>query len=267
MKRRGGRAVKTAIGAVAVALALAGCGAGEDSSAQVVSVRGDEYAFVLPNRIEGGMVTMEFTNTGRELHDFSLSRLEPGVTLADVKRELSDGSNEEPKGLVDVGGLGVLSPGERISIGRSLEPGRYVFLCLLPAPDGRSHLEHGMVGAFTVAGRSEAEPPATDGTISATDKGFEIPAIESGRRTLELRNAASDGRGFELWRFAPGKKLADVEAWGESGFKDPAPATFLGAMQTIPPGTSVFLTVDLEAGQAYTVLDDETGNRAEFTPR
>lgn len=43
--------------------------------------------------------------------------------------------------------------------------------------------------------------------------------------------------------------------------------TFHGAMQTIPAGASVFLTVNLEAGTTYTVLDDESGDRAELTPR
>ena len=86
-------------------------------------------------------------------------------------------------------------------------------------------------------------------------------------RTIELRNDADEGRGFLLVHFAPGKTFADVEAWGESGFKDPAPATFHGAIQTIPPGTSVFVTADLESGATYTVLDDESGDKAEFTPR
>jgi hypothetical protein len=37
-------------------------------------------------------------------------------------------------------------------------------------------------------------------------------------------------------------------------------------MQTIPSGTSVFLTVTLEAGRLYHLTDDESGIEAEFTP-
>lgn len=259
--------MRLAIGAAVAALTFAGCGGdsgGEDGN--VVQVRGDEYAFVLPDRVEGGFVMMEFSNTGNELHDYSLGRLQPGVTLAELKRELTDGGNEEPTGSVDVGGVGILSPGERISVARELEPGRYAFICGLLAPDGRSHLEHGMIREFTVSGRSEAEPPATDGIIRATESGFDVPRLEAGRRTIELRNAASEGRGFEIRSFAPGKTSADVDAWAESGFGGPAPATFYGAMQTIPPGTSVYVTIDLEAGKSYTVLDDESGSEARFVP-
>ena len=47
----------------------------------------------------------------------------------------------------------------------------------------------------------------------------------------------------------------------------PVPATLLGAMQTIPSGTSVFLTVNLEAGRRYHLSDDESGIQADFTPK
>jgi hypothetical protein len=31
-----------------------------------------------------------------------------------------------------------------------LVPGAYVFLCMATAPDGRSHIEHGMIQQLTV---------------------------------------------------------------------------------------------------------------------
>ena len=47
---------------------------GNGSGANVVEVRGDEYAYVMPEHIEGGVVTLEFSNTGKELHEYSLDR-------------------------------------------------------------------------------------------------------------------------------------------------------------------------------------------------
>jgi hypothetical protein len=41
----------------------------------------------------------------------------------------------------------------------------------------------------------------------------------------------------------------------------------LGAIQTIPNGTSVFLTIRLEAGRRYELSDDESGVRAAFVPK
>jgi hypothetical protein len=41
--------------------------------------------------------------------------------------------------------------------------------------------------------------------------------------------------------------------------------TFLGGMQTIPEGESVFLTIDLEPGVEYTALDFTTSSRETLT--
>ena len=109
--------------------------------------------------------------------------------------------------------------------------------------------------------------------ITATKKGFVVPAIGAGTQTIELRNRAGAGRGFLLATLNPGKTQADVARWTkqiESTGKQPRgpmPMTLLGATQTIPSGTSVFVTVKLDAGRGYHVSDDESGAEAAFTPR
>jgi hypothetical protein len=62
---------------------------GTPKAAPAVRVEGREYAFVMPDRIKGGVVAMDFSNPGRELHEYSLSRLDPGKTLADVNDVLA----------------------------------------------------------------------------------------------------------------------------------------------------------------------------------
>jgi hypothetical protein len=47
--------------------------------------------------------------------------------------------------------------------------------------------------------------------------------------------------------------------------KGPAPLAFVGAMQSIPAGTSVFLTLDFESGQRYVVVEEEHGYHAEIS--
>ena len=80
-------------------------------------------------------------------------------------------------------------------------------------------------------------------------------------------------RGFQLLTLNPGKTEADAGRWfghiESTGRlpRTPAPVTFLGAIQTIPSGTSVFLTVDLEAGRRYHISDDESGIEADFTTK
>lgn len=246
--------------AALVVLAAAGCGGSEDAAAPVVDVRGDEYAYVMPDRIDGGVVEMSFSNTGKELHEYALARLDDGKTAADVRAYLADPKTAEsgpPEWIEDIGGVPTLSQGEQVSITRELRPGTYVMLCFVPAPDGRPHIAHGMVRTFDVGERSDAKLPEPDAVITATDDAFEVPRLEAGRQTIELRNGSTRPREFYLLAPNPGKSLADVERWGEGGFKGAPVATFLGAMQSIPPKTSVFLGVDLKAGTRYLLFDEE----------
>jgi uncharacterized cupredoxin-like copper-binding protein len=255
-------------------LALAACGGdegngGATSNAGVIEVKGAEYAFVMPEQVEGGVVSLEISNVGKELHEYALGRLEQGKTLADVKKVLAQGEGEPPSWFKDVAGVPLLSPGEEITITRELQPGTFVFLCFVPSPKGVPHYDLGMLKSFEVAGDSGRELPEADATITANKGGYDIPALDPGPQTVELRNADTKEREFFLVTLKPGKTLAYVDAWGEGGFKGPAPGTFLGAMQTIPPGTSVYLDIQLEEGVEYT-LSDTSGERpivATFTPR
>jgi hypothetical protein len=65
--------------------------------------------------------------------------------------------------------------------------------------------------------------------------------------------------------FEPGKGIKDVDRWIGSGYQGEAPVTFLGGMQTIRAGESVFLSFDLEPAVEYTALDFTTNSREMFT--
>jgi hypothetical protein len=91
--------------------------------------------------------------------------------------------------------------------------------------------------------------------------------LHAGRQTIELRNAAHKDRGFVLIGLEPGQTPKDADAWFEGGGVGPAPGTFPGGIQSIPPGTSVFEELRLEARTTYYLLEDEYGLRATFTPQ
>lgn len=120
-----------------------------------------------------------------------------------------------------------------------------------------------MARSFTIAGDSGAQLPKADAVITAERKRFTVSPLRAGVQTIELRNRAGSGRGFEVVTLNPGKTDADAKRWAKSIETTgklppgPMPMTFLGAMQTIPNGTSVLLTVHLEAGRHYRVTDDE----------
>jgi len=265
----------------ALPLGLLACGDDDEGAgttekrkaAPAIRVEGRDYAFVMPDQIKGGVVAMDFVNPGRELHEYSLSRLDPGKTLADVDAVLAKG--EEPPGWVhDIGGVPALTPGARIRITRKLQPGTYLFLCFIPDPRGKPNYALGMKRLFKVAGDSGAQPPPVNGVIVAGEKAFRMPNIRAGRQTLELRNGASKPREFQLFALRPGKSERDAQKFFAPlekgrGFRvrGQAPLEILGAMQSIEPGTSVYLTAEFKRGWRYRLADEENRIEASFSPR
>jgi len=252
---------------VAVAVAVAGCGGGE--KVEAVDVQGDEYAFVMPDEAEAGVVRFDIANTGKELHEFALGRLDAGRTLTDVKEYLASGNEDSPDWFSDVGGVPVLSPGEKLGLTRELDAGTYVFLCFLPSPNGKPHVALGMLKSFELKGDSSAKLPDADAVILANGKGYDVPPLSPGEQTIELKNADSKEREFFLFTFKPGKQMDDLDPFFEGGEQGEPPARFHGVMQTIPAGTSVFIDIDLKAGVEYT-LAENTGDQpivATFTPK
>ena len=249
------------------AFLLAACG-GDGSTTNAVELRGDEYAFVLPETIEGGWTSLEFTNTGREWHEFALAKLGEGKTIADVQRYLADPKSQQqpPPDWVQIrAGIPTLDAGEKASLTEQLEPGRYVLLCFLDAADGKTHIEHGMLREFVAEGNAEAERPEADATL-VLGTWQAAPQLEAGERTIELRNDRDQPGSVFLTSFEPGKTEEDLERWEKTGMRGPAPARFLGGVIDVPPHTSVYYTVNLDEGREYTLLDDERGIQKAFTP-
>lgn len=92
-----------------------------------------------------------------------------------------------------------------------------------------------------------------------------MPALSAGQQTVQFQNEGTKPHELFLATFAPGKGVNDVDGWIEGGYRGEPPVTFLGGMQTIPSGESVFLTIDLEPGVEYTAADFSTNSRETFT--
>lgn len=255
------------------ALFLSACADGDDGgdgspttqpAATAVDVSATEFAFDVPAEVAGGVVEMRFTNTGGLPHEFAFARIEEGKTEADVKAVIESGG-EPPEWAEDVAGVPGLSPGQSITVTRTLEPGSYVFLCFFPDPEGTPHASLGMYELFTIAGDTGAALPEPDATITATDDGLQVPALTSDEQTVEFDNGGTEPHELALVALEPGKGIQDVDRWFGSGYQGEPPVTFLGGMQTIPAGESVFLTIDLEPGVQYTALDFTTKSKERFT--
>jgi hypothetical protein len=253
----------------ALALLASGCGGDDERDANVVEVRGDEYAFVLPERIEGGWTTLRLENTGEEPHEFALAKLEGDRTLADVRRVLTDPATQEegPPSWVSIrAGIPTLQAGETASLAQQLEPGRYALICFLDGPSGKPHFVDGMVSLVDVEGDAGADAPEPDATL-ALGKGLEAPELEAGERTLELRNDTEEPNAVFLVSYEPGKTDEDLVAWEEGGMKGPAPGSFHGGAIDVPPHSSVYYTYEFERGVQYALVDDVNELERRFTVR
>ncbi len=257
---------------VAATLVATGLGTAAPGAAPAtVKVDVSERGYVVPSVIKGGIVAMRFRNAGKELHEFAMGRIDKGHTFAQARRAFEQ--DKHVAWIHDVAGPGVMTPGAVITITRRLPPGLYFFVDAVPNTEGISFEKLGGRKAFTIVGNSGARLPTVDAVITAAKKRFVVPPLHAGVQTIELRNRAGAGRGFILATLNPGKTQADADRWikpletagRQSG--TPPPLTLLGAIQTIPSGTSVYLTVNLEAGRLYHVSDDESGIKAQFTPK
>ena len=254
------------------ALAAGAFGASASSSPpSTVSVKAVDYAFVMPNVVKGGVVEMRFRNAGKELHEFGFGRIDNGHTLAQVIDAFDQ--HKQAAWLHDLGGPGLLTPGAQITLSRKLPPGKYFFVDAVPNTEGIPHYKLGMLRAFTIRGNSGAHLPTADAVITAEKTRFAIPQLHAGSQTIELRNRSGSGREFRLVTLNPGKTQADIDRWAKAIEttgrlpRTPVPATFLGAVLTIRNGTSVYLTVNLEAGRSYHLSDDGSRLEAQFRPR
>ena len=225
----------------------------------VVDVALIEYAFDMPEEVEGGNTTFAATNEGDLPHEIAFGQIEGQRTMDDIMKALEVG--RPPKWFKDIAGIPVLSPGVNASMTRDLDEGQYIFLCFLPTPEGGPHAQEGMIRLFNVSGTSEAEAPEVDLTITATEDGFDVPDISAGTHTIELVNDGSKPHEFAFLSYEEGMTEKDLGKWFQSGFKTDAPAVFPGGMQSIEPGTSVIVEMTFESGRTYTLEDFE----AKFT--
>ena len=124
-------------------------------------VRLMDYSFAIDLPLQAGRHMIRVENAGVEPHDLVLMKLAPGKTVEDVRRWMnperarrSDDAGEPEPSLADLGnvagGIAAIAPGMQSFFEADFTAGEYVLICMATAPDGRSHIEHGMIRQITV---------------------------------------------------------------------------------------------------------------------
>ena len=110
-----------------------------------------DYGFSLSIPLRSGRQVIRVENPGTEPHEVGVVRLAPGKSVADFLAWLRNpGAGPEPFEKV-FGGVTSIAPGVEAYFEVDLPPGEYLLLCFVTAPDGRSHIEHGMVQQIRVS--------------------------------------------------------------------------------------------------------------------
>lgn len=126
-----------------------------------VQVRLMDYSFTVDTPLTTGRHTIRVENGGVEPHDLVLMKLAPGRTAEDLAMWLNpeqarrdEPAAAPPGSMRDLGmlagGVAALGPGMEAFVEVELGTGEYALLCMATAPDGRSHIEHGMIRQVSV---------------------------------------------------------------------------------------------------------------------
>jgi len=120
-----------------------------------------DFSFALDTPIQSGRHTIRVENAGVEPHDLALLKLAPGKTIEDVQTWLNPERARRTEAASDsappleslgtiAGGIAAIAPGMQSFFEADFTAGEYVLTCMATAPDGRSHIEHGMIRQVSV---------------------------------------------------------------------------------------------------------------------
>lgn len=304
-------AVAGALAAAAVAACGPSGGSGGGGSASAADTAGTvlvvarDYAFEAPDSLPSGWTTFRFQNRGAETHFMILDHLPDGKTYEDYRTELTPvfdsawaaqkrGASQAEAGKIlagglpgwfadfeELGGVGLVAPGDTTRVTEKLVPGTYVLECYMKGPDGTFHRNMGMERPLYVTdAASGGRPPASDIEVTLRNQAIVTTGTWSpGPHTVKVVFAEQPATGevagndIHVARLRDGQSAADLAPWmyfmNRKGMQVPAPAEFLGGVQEMPVGDTAYFTVDLQPGR-YALLSETAPQRhmyAEFTVR
>jgi hypothetical protein len=227
----------------------------------VVTLTAVDYSFEAPDTVDAGVNTFLLLNHGSQLHMAQLIKLEGGKSLDEFLVAYTEAfrtSGPRPPWAPRFGGPGAAEPGGSSNATQDLEPGNYLWICIMNVPDGIPHVVKArMAKAFAVRARNGARAPeaapAASLVLQLVDYAFRITGpLTAGRHVVRVENAGTEPHEVALLRLAPGKTMADFQAWMQNP-QGPPPANSVGGVSSLAPGLQAYFEADLTAGE-YVIL-------------
>lgn len=233
---------------------------------QDLQIVADEYSFDLGgvSEFKAGNVHITLKNQGKEGHQAQIARIKDGQTVQSFKGALASANPNSALAYVDLyGGPNAVAPQNTAEADAVLPPGQYVILCLLPAPDGKPHVAHGMISDFKVTGTlaADAAPPKSVGTIALSEFTFGLPAGFNGKGTYLVQNTGTQPHEISILELKQGKTQNDVTTYFANPSGEP-PYTLMGGIAGTSPNVKATVDLDLAPGNyvfACFIPDPATG--------
>ncbi len=223
----------------------------EAAGPNVVTITATDFAFAVPETIPAGLTQFRLVNHGQEPHHAVLIRVNDPRPVAEVLAALEAPVPPDWVELVPAPNTAV--PGDSTNTTTILQPGRYLFVCFVPSPDGAPHVAKGMFKELAVGGTAPADAalPAADVVLTMSDYTFALSApLTAGTHTIRVENAGPQMHEVGVERLADGKTMADYMQWGASGMQGPPPTTPVGGIiGPGPGGPAGTFTVTLTPGR------------------
>jgi hypothetical protein len=261
-------AALAAAGAVAAGTLGVGAPSASAAGSNNLNVKAGEYTYKLSGNPKAGWTQINFSNPGVEYHVAGIVQLKKGVTAKQLTAafESDDDSAGDKLVVGDVAPLpGALGPGESTTILTKLKAGHYGMFCFVPAPDGKSHVEHGMVDTFDVSSAKSNLTPPKDGVVAVTlaDDSITLPTAGLPKNGwVKVTNSTSVTRSFSLGRYlTPTATFEDAAAYFQTFFDNPgdvgaAPASLIGGLEGIPGGGTAYVQLKLDPGRYAAVSEN-----------
>jgi len=273
----------------------ASAAAAADTAGTVLVIARD-YAFEAPDSLPSGWTTFRFQNRGKQTHFMLLDHLPDGKTYEDYRNELLPpfdsawaaqrrGASQAEAGKIvaaglpawfadfeELGGVGLVAPGDTTRVTEKLVPGTYVLECYMKGPDGSFHRAMGMERPLHVtASSSGGRPPEADIDLTLRNDAIVTTGTWTpGPHTVRVAYAEQPetgevgGNDVHVARLKDGQSAADLAPWmyfmNVKGLQVPAPAEFLGGAEEMPAGDTAYFSVDLGPGR-YALISEVAPQR------
>jgi uncharacterized cupredoxin-like copper-binding protein len=228
-----------------------------------------EYAFLAPDSIAAGVVTVRLVDHGKLAHQVALARLDDSSSLARVMRTLVD-DKKHTGGVQWSGGVESALPGDSGETILALRPGHYVIVCAYDGgPHGHPHMSLGMIRPLVVTqsgSGADMTLPAAPVTIRLSDYRMTLDgALHSGHQLVRVENVGAHRHHLNLARIRNNATLDDIMRW--DGKSEPAPLEDTnGGAAVLDAGQASVISLDLKPGryELACVLSDDAKSKPHY---